>query len=235
MKAILAATIFVFAGLGECQATILANWTFETSQPTTAGPISPEVGSGTASSSGVLNLNSPSGNGSAHSYSGNTWAVGDYFQFSVATIGFQDIKLSWAQSSSSTGPGEFKLAYQVNGGGFTDFLDYKVLPNQSAAPGAGIWNMTTAIAAYNYTVDLSSISALDNAASVVFRLIVRTTADSTPPGTIATAGTSRVDDFKIDATPIPEASEWGVISSIGLLAIFGLRTWRERRSSIAAN
>jgi hypothetical protein len=66
-------------------AAIIANWTFETSQPNTTGPINPEVGSGAASAFGVGGLNSPIGNSSAHySYSGNAWAVGDYCNFKSA-------------------------------------------------------------------------------------------------------------------------------------------------------
>src|ERR1700742_1621680 len=52
-------------------ASIIADWTFETSQPVTAGPYSPEIGAGSASGShaGASTYSTPAGNGSAHSYS----------------------------------------------------------------------------------------------------------------------------------------------------------------------
>ena len=159
-------------------ATVITQWTFETSIPATGGPHAAEVGTGSATgvhASGATVFSNPVGNGSLESFSANTWAVNDYFQFSMATTGFEDILVSWAQTSSSTGPGEFKLAYQVNGGGFTDFVNYTVLPNQAAAPGLGAWTSATAFTGYNFSFDLSAITGLDNAASVDFRLIMRST------------------------------------------------------------
>ena len=212
MKALsLLSTLIATATLTSASAQI-AVWTFETAPPAdllnsaTIGGIAADFGLGTASgvhASAATDWTTPTGNGSANSLSANEWAVGDYFQFSVSTVGFQNIGVSWAQTSSSTGPGEFKLAYQVNGGGFTDFFSYTVLPNQAGAPGAGNWNSTTEIANYNYFVDLSSVAALNNAASVDFRLIMATTADATPPGTVATGGTDRVDNFTVAVVPEP--------------------------------
>src|SRR6266446_9928561 len=100
-----AALALVFLGATSAQAQI-AQWTFETSIPATAGPFAPEVGSGSASGlhAGAAVYSSPAGNGSAHSYSANTWAVGDYWQFQTSTLGFSGIALSWDQASSSTGP-----------------------------------------------------------------------------------------------------------------------------------
>ena len=44
--ALAAAAFGLTAMCGESSAAILATWTFETSVPTTAGPLSPEVGTG---------------------------------------------------------------------------------------------------------------------------------------------------------------------------------------------
>src|SRR5438105_15687052 len=96
--AVASALALVFSGAPSAQAQI-AQWTFETSAPTTAGPIAPEVGSGSASGShaGAAVYSSPAGNGSVHSYSANTWAVGDYWQFQTSTLGSSGISLSWDQ------------------------------------------------------------------------------------------------------------------------------------------
>jgi hypothetical protein len=216
------------------QGATITSWTFETSLPggasgitaATITGITPEVGSGTASgvhASSATTYSNPVGNGSTDSFSSNTWAVGDYYQFSTNTIGYEDITLSWAQTSSGTGPGEFTLAYSVNGGSFSNFLNYTVLPNQAGAPGLGAWNATTAITGYNFSADFSALSALDGAA-VDFRLVMRSTADSTPPGTVAVAGTSRVDTFTVSGTAIPEPTS----ALLGGLGVLGLLRRRRR-------
>lgn len=234
MKKIFVVFCVTCLSLAGSHADTLAQWTFETSPPadvtdsTTISGISADTGTGTASgihASALTDWSTPTGNGSANSLSANTWAIGDYYQFSIVTTGYEDIFLGWAQTSSGTGPGEFKLAYQVNGGGFTDFLNYTVLPNQAGAPGLGTWSSSVENTGYNFSADLSAVTALDNAAAVDFRLIMRTDSDSTPPGTVAAAGTSRVDNFTVTATAVPEPSAFALAGLAGLV----LMAYRRRR------
>ncbi len=187
-------------------AGIITQWTFEGSVPATAGPHAAEVGVGSASGvhASTATYSNPAGNGTSESFSSNNWAVGDYYQFSTSTIGFEDIVLTFAQTSSGTGPLDFKLAYQVDGGGFIDVAPYIVLPNSTTAPGVGNWNSTTEISGYNFSFDLSSITALNGASAVDFRLINTTTADATPPGTVASTGTNRVDTVTVSGGVVPE-------------------------------
>jgi hypothetical protein len=212
---LLAVTAISLLSWSSLEAQTLAQWTFETSPPAdlantaTISGILADVGTGTASgvhANAATDWSTPVGNGSANSLSANEWAIGDYFQFSLSTLGYQGIVLGWAQTSSATGPGEFKLAYQVDGGGFTDFLNYTVLPNSATAPGVGSWGSVTENLGYNFSVDLSAVTALDNAAAVDFRLIMTTTADAAPPGTVATAGTDRVDNFTVSVVPEPASA-----------------------------
>ncbi len=216
---------------------VIAKWTFEVAPPAdlsnsaTIGSILADEGTGTASgvhASALTDWTTPAGNGSANSLSSNTWGVEDYFQFSVSTTGYSGIGVSFSQTSSSTGPGEFKLAYQVNGGGFSDFQSYTVLPNQVASPGLGNWSSTTEITGYSFSFDLSGISALNSASAVDFRVIMRTTADSTPPGTVATGGTSRIDNFVVEGTlaPVPEPETYAAAVGAGLV---GFAFWRRAR------
>jgi len=76
--------LFAAAGMVACtRAQTIADWTFETTIPSAAGPYSPEVGAGSASGSHALGTtvySSPAGNGSSHSFSANMWTTGDYFQ-----------------------------------------------------------------------------------------------------------------------------------------------------------
>lgn len=222
----------ILTGVITCQATIIADWTFETSQPTTAGPFSPETGSGSALGyhDGSATYSSPAGNGSFHSFSSTGWSVGDYWQFQVNTIGYNDITLSWDQTSSSTGPEDFILEYSINGTVFTPYgSPYTVLENASPNP---TWNTNTFSNHYTFSTDLSSIISLDNSSTVYFRL-VDTNTTSENGGTVSSVGADRVDNFIVSGdadAPVPELAETGTISGVGLLILLGLDSWRRRKA-----
>jgi hypothetical protein len=211
---------------GAAHADILADWTFETTQPTTAGPFAPDIGSGAASGhhASTSTYSSPAGNGSAHSFSSNTWAVGDYYQFSTSTVGDSSISLAFDQTSSSTGPKDFELEYSTNGTTFTNISQYAVLSNGS--PNAA-WTASSNNPAYTFTNSLSSISALDNQANVYFRLVDLDTT-SAGGGTVGTAGTDRVDNVVISgiAAPVPLPAGLWLFGS----GLAGLAAAKRRRS-----
>jgi hypothetical protein len=216
-------------------ADTIATWNFEVNTPadlsnsSTIGSINADIGSGVASgfhASATTDWTTPSGNGSINSLSANEWAIGDYIQFNVSTLGFQGVSISWEQTSSGTGPGEFKLSYRVGAGSFVDVQDYVVLPNSATAPGLGFWNTATPISGYGYSVNLAAFTALDNAASVDFRFVVRTNNDSTPPGTFALAGTSRFDNVNVTASAVPEPTSAGLLALTGVAGL----AFRRRRS-----
>ncbi len=225
-----AALALVFLGATSAQAQI-AQWTFETSIPATAGPFAPEVGSGSASGlhAGAAAYSSPAGNGSAHSYSANTWAVGDYWQFQTSTLGFSGIALSWDQASSSTGPVHFQLQYSTDGTTFNTFVaDYLVLTNATSANNEGTGLATAPWttgggrqSAYTYSYDLSGVTALNNQSSVYFRL-VDDNAINAQGITVPASGTDRVDNFTV---AVPEPSSV-VLGGLGLL---GLVFWRRAK------
>jgi hypothetical protein len=221
MRGQLAVTAFVvlFYATSYASAGTISQWTFETSQPATAGPFSPEVGSGSAvgSHAGASTYSSPAGNGSSHSFSSNTWAIGDYYQFSVSTTGLAGIGLSFDQTSSNTGPRDFKLQYSNDGSSYTDYGTYTVLAN-GGAPNSS-WNATTYQSAYTFSYDLSSITALDNQANIYFRL-VDTSTTSANGGTVGTSGTNRVDNVTVTAVPEPAAM---VLALAGALCMGGCR------------
>jgi hypothetical protein len=213
------------------RANILADWTFETSQPTTAGPLAPEVTSGgpTASATAFHSTppafySSPEGNGSGHSwdsFASPTWAVGDYYQFSTTTLGNTDFSVSWDQVSRAAsapfgaGPGEFTLQYNLDGGAFADIMNYTVLPNS----GANLWNTSTPVGTTSYTGSVNGISAT----TITFRLLDRSTVGA-GGGTTGLKGDSRVDNFAINGTTaVPETNAFWLGSMIA--SVVGLVVW----------
>lgn len=221
------ATFLVLAAsAGLSQAAVIASWSFEPpftdlSNSTTSPSVSAAVGTGAATgvhTATATDWTTPVGNGSTDSFSANEWAVGDYWQFSVSASGFEDIIVMWDQTRSSTGPATFDMEYSVNGGAFTTALDnYAVLVNAvSAAPVTAAWTSGTNQPVFTFTVDLSAVPAVDNAAT----LVVRLRSDAAAGGT---GGTNRVDNVIISGTAIPEPG----VSLLGLAAM-GLFLRRSR-------
>jgi hypothetical protein len=217
-KQILAlASILTITAISTASAQTIAQWTFETSVPSTAGPHAAEVGAGSALGfhAGTTTYSNPVGNGSAESFSSNGWGIGDYYQFSVSTLGYSGISVSWDQASSGTGPRDFSLAYSTDGVAFTPFASYEVLI--TASPNA--WSSSVYQSMFTFDYDLSSITALDNAPTVFFRL-ENTSNVSAAGGAVASAGSSRVDNFTVSVVPEP--------ASATLLGL-GLTVWLIRR------
>lgn len=207
--------VAVAASFTTAQAAIIGDWTFETSQPATAGPFGPEIGSGSALGfhAGAAVYSTPSGNGSSHSFSSTLWAVGDYYQFQVNTLSLSGITLSFDQTSSNTGPGGYNLAYSTDGVNFNNFASYTVLANNT--PNVA-WNPTTYNSAYTLNFDLSAITALNNQSSVFFRLVDNGTV-SANGGTVATGGTDRVDNFVVSTVPEPSSLAFGLFGGFAWL------------------
>ncbi len=207
------------------QADTLAQWTFETSVPTTAGPLAPEVGSGSASGfhAATSAYSNPVGNGSAESFSSTNWQVGDYYQFVFSSLGFSGLNVSFDQTSSGTGPRDFNLAYSTDGSSFTTFQSYAVLANAAPNP---TWSSATYNPIYTLNFDLSALSALDNQASVYIRM-VQTSTVSANGGVVASGGTNRVDNFLVTSSPVPEPGSLALL--LAGTAVVGFVARRQRR------
>lgn len=222
---------FVFAGTQVNAATQIAAWTFEAAPPadlsnsTGISGIVADVGSGTASgvhASSATDWSTPAGNGSTNSLSSNTWAVGDYYQFSVTGTGYSAFTISWDQTGSNTGPKDFKLAYSIDGGTVTDTGYTYALPVAS-------WNATTAlspaITTFSYTLDLGAPIT----GSFVFLMINTSTLAINSANPVATAGTGRVDNIVISGSAVPEPSAFAAVAGLAALGAVALR---RRRTSI---
>lgn len=209
------------AGTFTIQAATLAEWTFESPLPADAPNVSvypnnvgPSTGAGNAGgfhASAATDWTTPAGNGSTDSFSSNEWAIGDYYQFQLSTVGFDTIQVSWDQTRSGTGPGTFDLAYSVDGTNFSIFADNYVV-------NAVTWSSGTAVTGSSFAFDLSGIAAINNQSTLLFRLV----ADAAPS---AAGGTSRVDNFKIiGSVPVPPAVDryWDANGGPG---VGGSGTW----------
>jgi phosphatidylserine/phosphatidylglycerophosphate/cardiolipin synthase-like enzyme len=205
--------------------TTLAKWTFETlpfgSTSGYTGSTLTIPGGSVAADSGVFAASSavsgfhvssstvwsaPAGNGSQKSLSSNNWAVGDYYQFRLSTVGYRGITITWDQTGSSTGPRDFKIQYSTDGSTFFDDSSYSVpAPNNTAIT----WSSGTRNPASTLTVNLSGVTSLDNKSSIYIRLVNRGTT-SINGGTVGTAGTNRIDNFTVTATPISGAPVRGI-------------------------
>jgi endonuclease G len=180
----------------------LANWTFEASLPSNSGPYAPEAGAQTDTAQArSVHITSPTGysaagNGSAKSSWGDNWAVGDYYEFRISTLGLNGIQLGFDQTSSSTGPRDFKISYSINGGAsFSDLSTYSV---PESAGGAIGWNNTTVNPTSSLIFDLSSFLALNNQSSLILRLVCASST-SLSGGSVGITGTSRLDNVIVSA------------------------------------
>lgn len=212
MKKILLLASVLAISVASLNAQTITQWTFE------GETLTPSTGTGTATLGTGGTQSFPAGFGSTDAWSSNGWAPGEFFQFEVSTIGYTNIGVSWDQVGSSTGPVNFTLQYSTDGVVFTDFTSYTV--NLST------WNTTVTPAADVYTFNLSSITALNNDASVYFRLTAVDTV-SIGGGVVGAAGTSRVDNFTVVSIPEPAT---GAMLVGGLGSMF----WVARRRRLIA-
>lgn len=213
LATVMAVTAFSAIAASSSHAVVLANWTFETSAPTTAGPHAAELGMFASSSFASTNsggtISNPAGNGSAESFSSTGWADGEYYEFITSTAGFTGITVSYAQAASNTGPGSFQFQYSTDGVNFIDFQGVFAGPTADFA-------VATPNAANVLTFDLSEITALNNQASVGFRVAVSGSLAENGT-TLAGGGTFRIDDFVVNGVPEPSTALLGVLGALTLL------------------
>ena len=187
--------------------TAISKWTFENITTTNSGRDVVITGSaladqgvqtaGTLFSANHASSNTSwtnlTGNGSLKSVSSNNWAVGDYWQFKVNTLNYNNLAVSVEQTGSGTGPSTFKLQYSLNGTSYTD------LPGGTYSLDTGSWSSALYKSTAVRSFDLSSLISLNDKSEVYVRLVnVNTTSNGS--GTVATGGTSRIDNFVITGT-----------------------------------
>jgi hypothetical protein len=196
VKGLLAALLMLLSS-SIIYAQTIALWTFETSHPNNSGPYSAETGTGiaTAVHAGTSTFSSPSGNGSSHSFRANNWTAGDYFQFAVSSIGYENITFSFSQTSSARGPKTFEVQVSTDGTSFTTLAgsSYNVVNNN--------WNVVNSNATSLHSFNLPGIG---NQPTLVIRLKVANGSTAANGSAITASGTSRIDNVSImGSSPLP--------------------------------
>jgi hypothetical protein len=127
---------------------------------------------------------------------------GDFLTVSFSMTGLRDLVLTYATQRSSTGFNSNQWAYSTNNVTFTNFGSPVVPPSSFGL----------------VTLDLSSVSSLNNATTVFLRYTFN--------GATSSSGNNRIDNVQLNAQAIPEprASTLLLWGSLALLAL-GLRRW----------
>jgi hypothetical protein len=233
-----AVAIFSTASVQLTRGDVLADWTFETNAlsgnyspgaNTTTTNFFAELGlqAGTAAATGLhvgsAVYSSPAGDGSAKSLSSTLWAVGDYYQFALSAANYSNLGITFEQVSSGTGPASFGLQYSVDGTTFNPFASYTVTNAPGFSPTVAASPLTN-----SFSFDLSSITALNNDATVAFRLVdLNNTVDAAGTAVVGTGGTDRVDDFIVNGiSTVPEPSQLILATLGGAACLIALRRKR---------
>jgi hypothetical protein len=203
----------------------IASWSFENSPLGTSPNISTGTtyslaatfGSGTATgvhASSATQYSSPTGNGSAKAFSSNTWAVGDYYQFQVdiSALGSGSFTVVWDHTGSNTGPKNFDLQYSTA----SDFSSPTTLTSYTITNDGWSASAAKPVSTHQGDTGVANFSAFS---AVYFRLV--DTASTAISGSPATGGTSRIDNFTVAFTPVPEPGEYAAMFAGGLV-VFGL-------------
>jgi hypothetical protein len=119
--------------------------------------------------------------------------VNDYFRYNINTQNTTIVRLTFDQTSSGTGPKDFKLQYSLDGTNFTDITNYTV-PFNSSTNTEYSWSSTNFNSSSTLSFDLSSITEINDQPNVQLRM-VNTSTNALLGGTIQNSGTSRMDNF----------------------------------------
>lgn len=180
--------------------TVLVNYDFASTTAGTpcvyGGPLTTASGVTSSFITSTGNCTTPAGtaatappafvaNAANQSVSVTGFATGssNYFQFQLSGVSsYQDYELFFQSQRSGTGPVNADIQYSTDGTNFTTF--------QTVNPGNGVFAA--------FTVDLSTIAAIENQPTVYFRILGY--------GGTGAAGTFRIDNFQVRAALTPTAA-----------------------------
>ncbi len=189
--------LMLIAAFGFAQATIV-EWNFddETKQVEPHLPYSADDGIPSNVDIAPVSLTGASftdwnTGASGQSANANNWDDGNgtkYWQASFSTEGYENLALSSKQRGSNTGPGDFKVEYSL------DDLTWADVPSANITVEN---NFTTGV-----LTNVALPAACNDQPTVYLRWIM-TSNTSVNGGTVASAGTNRIDDIVITGTALP--------------------------------
>lgn len=182
------------------QADVLTQWSFNNNN------LLATTGAGTASLVGGTTGSFASGAGSSDT-NGRAWNTTSYaaqgtgdktrgVQFSISTLGFEDISFSYDSKHSGSASANELIQYSTDGLSFTDLVVFKSLDTNFAN---------------GRLVDLSNIAAVNNQANLSIRIV-----STFAPGgnvyagttsTYGTSGTMRFDQVTFNGTAVSAVPE----------------------------
>jgi len=216
---IIIASLAIAAAAGVAQADLIASWNFNNipAIPTAGTPTALGITS-IAASNGAGTVSLTGWGGTIDDFSGSlvnaygadvagvslsliaagtspTFAGGNgtFITFNVSLTGFENPIITFATQRTSTGFNSVQFAWSTDGATFTDF--------------GAAYNPATAYALQSF--DLTTINALDGAASATFRL--------TFSGATSSSGNNRIDNLQVNATAVPTPSA-AALMGVGILA-----------------
>ncbi len=227
--------VFLVAALAAAplaaQADTLALWNFNSTVPdnsTSSGSTLPAVGSGTASLVGGVTspgFNSGAGSSDPETSDDSGWQTTTYaaqgagnktrgVQFSVSTLGFENIVFSYDLRHSNTSSRYEAVQYTLNGSNWVDAATF------DGNAGDTWFNLRT--------LDLSSVTGANDNTSFALRVLSTFAPSGTgylassSTGTYSANGTWRFDMVTVSATPVPEPETYALmlagLAALGLLA-----------------
>ncbi|MCH7413947.1 chitobiase/beta-hexosaminidase C-terminal domain-containing protein [Belliella sp. R4-6] len=201
-KTLLFAWLFMGIFALNAQTVSIAGWTFGT----VAGEESTLADQGNSNNLGVQQISLVGANPSGYiagspgrAITSNSWASTapeNYWQFTLNTIGFENLAISLKQRSSNTGPRDFQLQYSLDGNTWINVNSGTITVGNNFT--SGVLN------------NLSLPSALNNSPLIYIRSLLVSDV-SVNGGTIANTGTSAIDEIFITGTasssePLPLAA-----------------------------
>lgn len=217
---------------GTVQADIITQWNFNNITPGNVATATPSTGAGSLFLFGgtTTPTSGSAGGGSTDTASTNlafqttTYAAqggaARGVTFSVSTAGFTGITVSWDQRHSNTAAKGVEFFYSSDGTNFTTFASF-------TADGGDQWFN-------NRTVDLTSITAVENNPNFAFRVLQRATSGSNyeasnTGSTYASTGTWRFD--MVTVSGVPEPSSGILLGAVGLAMASYRRFLRRSRAA----